>query len=212
MSKRKGCRTIGKATGKSRIERKMERTRKRIIEAAIDLFDKHGIDDTTMEQISEEADVARGTLYNYFSSKEAIISDYINLTFEKKKPIRFQELEEMPDTRTRMIYILNQLISGIQNKKDLFEKYLVYRMQNMVSFQKNESDKTGFNLLAYKIIELGQTNGEIRSDIPIYILQDLFVFAFIEATKPLYIEPENFDLGESIKLCTDLFMNGVHNI
>ncbi len=190
----------------------MERTKKKILSVSIILFDKYGIDKTTMEQISEEADVARGTLYNYFSSKEAIINEYIEQSLREKKSIRFQDLSELPNTRARIEYIFNQLISGIQNNKELFEKFLVYRMQQMLSFEKNESEKGDFSLLGYKIIKLGQKSGEIRTDIPLYILEDLFEFAFAEAIKPLYIEPDNYKQSESINRCIDFFMNGVKSM
>ncbi|MFW6287416.1 MAG: TetR/AcrR family transcriptional regulator, partial [bacterium] len=162
------------------MERKMEKTQKRIIEAAISLFDEFGIDETTMEQISETADVARGTLYNYFSSKEAIINEFIEQSLKEHKSIRIQDLYDLPDTRARLEYIFNHLVSGIQNRKELFERFLVFRMQQMLSFEQNESGKGDFSRLGYKIIELGQKNGEIRTDIPLYILEDLFEFAFAE--------------------------------
>lgn len=200
---------IKKSTPKSRIERRKERTEKKIISAAIKLFDQNGIEETTMEEIAEKADVARGTLYNYFSSKEEIISKYIEQSIKTGKAISFQELQEMPDTRTRMTYIFNQLVKGIQHKKDLFEKHLIYRMQNMLSFQQIESEKSSFSLLGYKLIELGQNDGEIRNDIPLYILEDLFEFSFVEAVKPLYMEVDNFDSDKAIERSIDVFINGV---
>lgn len=42
--------------------------------AAMALIRAYGFEETTMEQIAEEADIAKGTLYNYFPAKEAIIS------------------------------------------------------------------------------------------------------------------------------------------
>lgn len=187
----------------------MERTKKRIVSSAIALFDKKGIDETTMEEISESADLARGTLYNHFPSKEAIIYEYIEQTFREKNTIRLEDLYELANTRQRIEYIFNQLINGIQNKKELFERFLAYRMQKMLSFEQNECEKGGFSVLAYKIIELGQNSGEIRSDIPLYILEDLLEFSFAEAIKPLYLEADNFNQSKSIKRCIDLFMNGV---
>ncbi|MFW6389621.1 MAG: TetR/AcrR family transcriptional regulator [Halanaerobiales bacterium] len=191
------------------MERKMERTRRKIITAAITLFDKHGIDETTMEEISETADVARGTIYNHFSSKEAIISEYIEQSMQEKQPVRLQKLHELSNTYERVKYVFMQLISGIQKKKELFERFLAHRMHKILSFNQNESEKADFSILAYKIIEMGQKSGEIRTDIPLYILEDLFEFAFAEAIKPLYVEPDNFNQSESIQNCIDLFMNGV---
>jgi AcrR family transcriptional regulator len=43
----------------------------------MDLFRKQGFESTTADQIAEEADVSKGTLYNYFPSKEAILQGYV---------------------------------------------------------------------------------------------------------------------------------------
>ena len=57
----------------NRTERKKKDSRRKIIGVAMDLFKKQGFDATTMEQIADEADIARATLYSYFPVKEAIL-------------------------------------------------------------------------------------------------------------------------------------------
>src|SRR5215471_8705337 len=49
-------------------------TRQRIIEAALDLFGRDGWESTTTRQIAAAAEIATGTLFNYFESKEAIVA------------------------------------------------------------------------------------------------------------------------------------------
>jgi AcrR family transcriptional regulator len=56
----------------SRRERKKEETKERIVEAAFALFRKRGVEATTVEEICERADVAKGTFFNYFPRKEAV--------------------------------------------------------------------------------------------------------------------------------------------
>lgn len=46
---------------------------RRIHDAAVALFRKQGYDTTTIEQIAERADVAKGTVFNYFPSKESLL-------------------------------------------------------------------------------------------------------------------------------------------
>jgi AcrR family transcriptional regulator len=58
----------------SRRARKKEETKERIHRAAFELFRKHGVDATTVEQICDQADVAKGTFFNYFPHKEAVFS------------------------------------------------------------------------------------------------------------------------------------------
>ncbi|MEJ6952613.1 hypothetical protein [Natronospora cellulosivora (SeqCode)] len=55
---------------------------------------------------------------------------------------------------------------------------------------------------------MGQEEGELRNDIPIFTMIDFFEFSFIEAIKPVYINPEDYNANESINCCIDLFMNG----
>jgi TetR/AcrR family transcriptional regulator, repressor for uid operon len=47
-----------------------EEIRGRILQSAIECFSKNGFDRTRMDEISLSADVSKGTLYNYFNSKE----------------------------------------------------------------------------------------------------------------------------------------------
>ncbi|NOQ22172.1 MAG: TetR family transcriptional regulator [Candidatus Aegiribacteria sp.] len=54
-------------------EIKKERARRAILKAARGMFFSRGFDGTTIEEIAEEAEVAVGTVYNYFDSKSALI-------------------------------------------------------------------------------------------------------------------------------------------
>src|SRR5690242_3855718 len=56
-----------------RRERKKEETKRKIFEAATKLFAAKGFDATTVDDIAAAADVSKGTFFNYFPKKEAII-------------------------------------------------------------------------------------------------------------------------------------------
>src|SRR5262245_11180108 len=47
-----------------------ERTKEKILAAALALFRENGLDGTTTRQISKKAGIAEGTLFNYFKTKE----------------------------------------------------------------------------------------------------------------------------------------------
>jgi AcrR family transcriptional regulator len=53
-------------------------TRERILEVAAKLFAKNGWDNATTRSIAAAADIATGTLFNYFASKEAIAAALVS--------------------------------------------------------------------------------------------------------------------------------------
>jgi AcrR family transcriptional regulator len=56
-----------------RHSRRREATRTKLIEAAKTLIARQGVDNTRIQEITEEADVGFGSFYNHFESKEAIV-------------------------------------------------------------------------------------------------------------------------------------------
>ncbi|MGF0318932.1 helix-turn-helix domain-containing protein [Nocardia fluminea] len=54
-------------------DRKRERTRRAILEAAVELFEARGYEETTVADIAAEAEVGTRTFFNYFASKEELL-------------------------------------------------------------------------------------------------------------------------------------------
>jgi AcrR family transcriptional regulator len=59
--------------GRTLRDRKRDRTRKALINAAIDLFERHGYEGTTVADIAEAADIGTRTFFSYFASKEELL-------------------------------------------------------------------------------------------------------------------------------------------
>ena len=62
---------------RSRRDRKHAALRAHIIATAIQLFSRHGIANVTVDLIADVADIGKGTIYNYFQTKEDIIVAYM---------------------------------------------------------------------------------------------------------------------------------------
>jgi len=192
----------------TRTQRKKENTRELIISTALKLFTEFGIDETTMEQIAETADIAKGTLYNYYPVKEAIICDYLIRQSLEKNRERIQRPGALPDTRTRMLISIKEMMEGVKAQAELFERYFVYRIQQMLSLKRDRRTEKGLFLLESEVIRLGQESGELRTDIPLVVLQGFFEFIFIEVAQQYYQNPVEFDADRIIPDCVDLFLNG----
>lgn len=53
-------------------ERKKLRTRRALVDAALDLFTGRGFDETSIEDLVDEVEISRRTFFRYFPSKEAV--------------------------------------------------------------------------------------------------------------------------------------------
>jgi AcrR family transcriptional regulator len=95
-----------------RKEREKIERRNAIIEAAERIFFKIGIENASMEQVAQEAELSKGTLYLYFKSKEElyraiILRGFIILKRHLKESINLQE-------------------SGFQNVKNISRAYIQF--------------------------------------------------------------------------------------
>lgn len=59
--------------------RRARETRLRLLEAALQLFAGRGFQNVTVEEITEAADVGKGTFFNYFESKDHVLATIAEL-------------------------------------------------------------------------------------------------------------------------------------
>ena len=60
----------------SRREIRRDKRRTQIRDAAFELFERQGFEATTIDQIAALADVGKGTFFNYFPTKQNVLTDY----------------------------------------------------------------------------------------------------------------------------------------
>jgi AcrR family transcriptional regulator len=191
--------------------RKKGDTSKKIIGVALDLFRKQGFDATSMEQIAEEAGIARMTLYNHFPAKEAIINSYVQRKIHETMPTTIQLLQGLPDTRSRLTAVLTRQWEWAKKNlpMEILEKFYIFLMQTALDSFKNPDYSNSFaDILAY-CVKLGQKQGEIRQDV---VTEDVAIMlSWIHGNTIMrwIADPEHYPVHERINRSVDLFMRGV---
>jgi AcrR family transcriptional regulator len=71
---------MARSNSQNRAERRRLRTRAALLAAAREVFASQGVDSSTIQDITEAADVAKGSFYNHFDSKEAILREVVEET------------------------------------------------------------------------------------------------------------------------------------
>jgi AcrR family transcriptional regulator len=97
-------------TRPSLAEERREAARSRILDAAREVFSRRG-PAATMDEIAEEAGVARRTLFRYFPSKEelagATLGAFVDATRERVRPHDDESLEEWLTRAVAVAYRVN---------------------------------------------------------------------------------------------------------
>ena len=96
-----------KKTKKSRAQKRAKRTRNKLKEAALDAFSEKSIDAVTVAEITEKADVGKGTLYQHFDDKEEIVVTLIEEAIEHLIE-RIRSYDSAPETLEDLLeHLLN---------------------------------------------------------------------------------------------------------
>lgn len=89
-----------------RRERKKKAVKESLEAAALQLFDKNGFTETTVDEIADEADVSRSTFFRYFGSKEAVLFGSVDENGE----VLSQLILERPAAESPMVAFENALV------------------------------------------------------------------------------------------------------
>ncbi len=105
-------------TIKPRVTSRAEDTRRKIYEAAMEMFREKGFDETTMRDIAAKADVALGGTYYYFSSKDAIVLAFYHEMQQASTSAVGDALAEKKKLKERIRAVLDERLKLLEpNRK-----------------------------------------------------------------------------------------------
>ncbi len=116
----------------SRVERRKEKTRHALLGVALDLFHEKGIYWTKIEDITERADVGKGTFYQHFATKEELLEVLLRQGLDALL-YRTREAIRVPETGAHSLtpVIQAQLDFHIEHKQYLL---LFHQVRGLLQF------------------------------------------------------------------------------
>jgi AcrR family transcriptional regulator len=163
-----------KSPAPSRRLRRSAELRERLFRAALSLFAKKGYAETTVNDITEAADVGKGTFFNYFPSKEHVLIGFSEMQLGKLEII----VREIRESHVPMSEALRGLVhrmteAPVQNPavvRALLQAHLSSQVvrKEMVRLQGEHRRLIG------GLLRHGQKRGEVRRDLPAEEIAQIF--------------------------------------
>ena len=166
----------------------------RLLETAFKLFTQKGIKDTSIQEIVDNANVAKGTFYLYFKDKyeirDVLIAKHSHKLFnEAVKELRKNYIESLSD---QVIFIINYVIDELAKRPALLKfisknlSWGIYSQAVNKLYEASESNEDGI----YQLFLKGVKNSNIHLENP-----EVTLFMIIELVSStcfnsiLYEEP-----------------------
>lgn len=162
----------------SRRERKKLETRTAILQAAGDLFQSQGIDNTPIDDIAQAADVSRGTLFNYFPNKEALLNELAQEEMQALEQMMQVELTGIPGALDRVHHILSLLMSDQEPFLRVTRRVL---LENLLHPSDIPSPIDRMAQILTSLVEQAQVQGDIRADVPAGVAAQTIIGTYLIA-------------------------------
>jgi AcrR family transcriptional regulator len=148
----------------SRRERHRAETRERLFQAALELFAERGYLETTVEDITDAADVGKGTFFNYFPTKEHVLATF----GDERVAVIERAARQARLVKGRVLPIIKNLatyLAGLSAEKPalLRSMYAAYASCAPVRAEMQKRIHAA-RLLMAEMFALAQQRGEVRRD------------------------------------------------
>jgi AcrR family transcriptional regulator len=140
--------------------------RRQILDAAIRVFARQGFHSTRVSDIADEAGVAYGLVYHYFSSKDEVLNEL----FSERWSLLMAAIEEADrgagSPREKLGVVAGFIVESYRHDPELMKVIIVEVTRAANSFGRThlQEIRRAYESIA-RIVEEGQRSGEFRNDI-----------------------------------------------
>jgi AcrR family transcriptional regulator len=150
--------------GMGRRERKAAETRLKLFRSAMQLFALRGFSNVTVEDITEAADVGKGTFFNYFKSKDHVLSVMAEIQLGKVR----EALDAAEAGKRSIRSVLHDLFIKVTEEpgrspelaRTILTSFLSSTVRDLLA--QNMADG---RRMAARIMALGQERGELDAEL-----------------------------------------------
>jgi len=147
--------------GMGRRQRRAAETRLRLFRCALQLFAQRGFSNVTVEEITQAADVGKGTFFNYFQSKEHVLGVMAEIQLGKVREAAAQAVDGQHTIQSAFQHLFHRAAEEPGRSPDLARALIsCFLASGEVRRLIEHNMKEGRRLIA-GIVSAGQKRGEI---------------------------------------------------
>ena len=193
----------------TRYERKRLQMLNHLASVARHLFEREGFDTVTMEQIAAEADVAKGTLYKHFPTKEAMLAYAIHEELGRDLGPLMKQLPLNAGFPTGVEPVMDALAQWSEAHRDYLAPYLRFRFMDIHAPAPATDASSSDDIVdVYSfLISNSQLTGEFCQDLEAAHLAMLFHHLCLGVLLRWLVE-RNLKLRQELSVAVELFLNG----
>jgi AcrR family transcriptional regulator len=149
----------------SRRDRKAAETRIRLFRCALQLFADRGFPNVTVEDITDAADVGKGTFFNYFASKDHVLGVMAEIQIGKVREALTQAESGKESVRSILHHLLQRLAAEPGRSPDLARALVTSLLASKDVRELVDAHMAQGRRFLARIFEIGQERGEIDSQL-----------------------------------------------
>jgi AcrR family transcriptional regulator len=149
-----------------RRSRRSAEIRERLFRAALEVFSRQGFTESTVEDITNAADVGKGTFFNYFPSKDHILLAFAEMQLARLQRAVAEAREKRVPVRRFFASLVSLMTAEPIRNPDIVRILLLAFLSNQRVRESMLDLQDRVLALHSEMIQLGQGRGEIRNDLP----------------------------------------------
>ena len=157
-----------------RRQRRSAEIRERLFRAALDLFAKKGFAETTVEDITNAADVGKGTFFNYFPSKDHILIAFSDMQIAKLQDAVLRVRQNHQPMSAFLNALSMKMTAEPGRSPEVVRALLQANLSNPAVRNAMRENHIRAHGLLTQLMQVGQERGEFRRDLPASELAHVF--------------------------------------
>jgi len=176
--------------------------------SALRLFAERGLASTTVEQITEAADVGKGTFFNYFPTKEHVLLAFGDTRIKKIEAAREEAASGGKPVWQVLRRLAHSLAEEASHTPGLLRSILVAPLSSQSVRESMVVKLAEGRAVLGNLFEIGQERGELRADLSSAHMARAFQQAVFGALVLWSLDPRG-DLIAWLDLWLEMFLSGV---